>query len=793
MDTNGNSLASGGGDEEVLSQIRQALEVVHSPYAANDARRQAQDFLEKVKTTPQAPLHGRTLASDKSQPYIARHYGLSLLEHAIRYQWAAYDDSQAETLLSWVLELSQAVSKDDPGYLRNKTAQLWVELAKRCWGSRWMQMDPMLVQLWEIPDSAAHKEFVLFVLETLSDEIFTGDDPVVADREGVLSRACVEIFTPTQVLLEAFPNRQATPELRHGEEGWLKRITQLLEFCIGSEVKDNNDITSCALKSLAALLSLMPWAIPLAIADAQCVRVLSMCLASPNTEIQRAALESLYALYSRTNFTSHEFRELIMPMYSDTTVRLLKELFEWSTTDAEDIDEDKYQVQKKLSEVLSCLGDHLDRRAGTVTKEPVDAFLNLLVQVTQSQSLMVSIPTLVTWTRLLNNKQINAAEMFTAMIGPLMEVCSSRLVRYENLPEHSTDPPYLFLQEDTETQPERHAFLGNYRRFSSQLIEAIVQLKPLDAIGHVLESTESVLQGLYDGEAPFNKAEYTKHSLPALRVDSRFTVIEAALKGYAKWKWAHREDQLYSDLDTHLETWCNKLLEMEFQDPAIRKRRLQLLVYFSTTALKKNTGFMLKVLEHILMTWPAPEPDHRAYNDAIKDLQSESMHELQRLAYEMPDHLLDVYDQISQRVNEMLSSGELDEKRSIAYRGFLFIIVHRTTKLSAESKVQKLSEFVDPVKAQWKKPEVQQSLASHSSFCEFLALDKAQAYLVSHRASDVQDWGSCALDEEGKVLQAELEERQKVCYHHNYPNTHNLLTICSFSPFVQVNLFLPFL
>jgi exportin-5 len=123
----------------------------------------------------------------------------------------------------------------------------------------------------------------------------------------------------------------------------------------------------------------------------------------------------------------------------------------------------------------------------------------------------------------------------------------------------------------------------------------------------------------------------------------------------------------------------------------IRKRTLQLLVYFSTTVLKRNQGFMLKVLEHILMTWPSLEPEYRAYNDAIKDLQGESMVELQRLASEMPDHLLvwnqirkciylylhsqGVYDQIANRVNDMLSSGTLDEKRSIAYRSFLFIIM----------------------------------------------------------------------------------------------------------------------
>jgi exportin-5 len=34
-----------------------------------------------------------------------------------------------------------------------------------------------------------------------------------------------------------------------------------------------------------------------------------------------------------------------------------------------------------------------------------------------------------------------------------------------------------------------------------------------------------------------------------------------------------------------------------------------------------------------------------------------------------------VYDQIENKVNEMMSSGSLDEKRSIAYRSFLFIIM----------------------------------------------------------------------------------------------------------------------
>jgi len=151
--------------------------------------------------------------------------------------------------------------------------------------------------------------------------------------------------------------------------------------------------------------------------------------------------------------------------------------------------------------MISCLGNYLERKFSRLPAGvDVKPFVDLLVQVVQHPSLVVSIPVLVTWTRLLNNGPIGTYIASTPLIGPLLEVCSARLLRYENLPEDTQDPSYVLLLEDTDTIPERHAFLGNYRRYSAQVIESIVQLKLVDAFRHILGQAEAVLHRLYEGE-----------------------------------------------------------------------------------------------------------------------------------------------------------------------------------------------------------------------------------------------------------------------------------------------------
>lgn len=265
-----------------IARIHEALTVVHSPYSTNATRASASAYLEELKSDKSAPYHGFTLASDKSQEPVVRHYALSLLENAIRHKWFEYQDEEAEVMRGWVLQLSEGVAQQDPVFLRNKTAQLWVEVAKRSWGLKWEDMDQLLVQLWGT-GQIVHKEFVLFVLENLSEEVFAKEDGSAAMREQVLKKACVEIFTPAEVLAKEFPNRAPHPKVRSGEEGWLVRLCAFLQQCI----QDGGDESrSCAVKILAVLRSVMPWVVPKAIFSARCVDHICSALAVPDVKVQ---------------------------------------------------------------------------------------------------------------------------------------------------------------------------------------------------------------------------------------------------------------------------------------------------------------------------------------------------------------------------------------------------------------------------------------------------------------------------------------------------------------------------
>ncbi len=134
----------------------------------------------------------------------------------------------------------------------------------------------------------------------------------------------------------------------------------------------------------------------------------------------------------------------------------------------------------------------------------LESFLHLVLHVMRNDSLQVSIPAMHLWVKILMSDIISKSPVVSTVMGELLEACSHRLVRYESLPEDSNLPSILFLNEDIESVPEKHAFLGNYSRFCNQVVELVVQKQPIDALYHILGQADHVLNHVYDGAPPFD-------------------------------------------------------------------------------------------------------------------------------------------------------------------------------------------------------------------------------------------------------------------------------------------------
>jgi exportin-5 len=385
-------------DDPEMPQLLRALEAIHDPRSSNELRHEATAFLERAKLSPQAFRRGFKLAVNPSptggsanaegaaagaaaaRDTVVRHFGLSMMTYYLKYVFEPddYDDDMvanglmdprevlsSETLPEYTMQLTQSLRAEDPPFVRNKVAQIWTDVAKRVWGGQaWRNMDEQLVGLWSL--SAAHRMFVLTVLETLSDDIFNHEDHVAglrSDLGSLFTRICVT----EDFYAEYYPRDRVDPsnELRYGHEGWLLRLCDYLKVCLDQSSSQDDQAVSAAVRVLNVLQSFCCWLPLKSLISASCVRSIAYALAVGNTQIRlvrsgplywarsdrsQAATDALCAIFMRSNVDNGDLENIIAPLFSRESLQLLHEAYLWASEATVNEDE-KYTFVKKISEV----------------------------------------------------------------------------------------------------------------------------------------------------------------------------------------------------------------------------------------------------------------------------------------------------------------------------------------------------------------------------------------------------------------------------------------------------------
>ncbi|TPX35927.1 hypothetical protein SmJEL517_g01740 [Synchytrium microbalum] len=206
-------------DPNTLNQVVEALNTIFNPSSTNDQRRIAQQFCESVKEAPTGPIVGHFLArKDSGQPDVVRHFGLSALEHGIRFHWAQYTAQEREQIRNCVVDLVQNGTKDiliEPLYIKEKCARLFVEVAKRMWpGQAWDNADRLLRQLYDATPTT--REVVLLILRSLAEDVFVFEDAVAELRKRELCSAMMASAISSHLLEQERQSRLAETQNANG-------------------------------------------------------------------------------------------------------------------------------------------------------------------------------------------------------------------------------------------------------------------------------------------------------------------------------------------------------------------------------------------------------------------------------------------------------------------------------------------------------------------------------------------------------------------------------------------------
>lgn len=327
------------------SKILQALEIVHNSSTKNEVRKQASDYLESLKLNDAAASYGALLGANISQPPLVRHFGLSLIEHTIRHKMHRQSEARNAQVREWVISLGKSLAESDPPFVRNKVAELWIELAKRTWALDWFDLDQYLVDFWSA--DLRYKDLVLTILENLSDDVFVRDDSTAILRGPDLNSGLVEIFTSPDDFVGGLKVSNEVVRLRAGEDGWLARITRLLQISMSK----NHSSKSTVLKCLATIRSAMGWLMTPAIAHTNSLATICACLSSQDPEILIASLDCMVTLYSRGRLEDADIKTLVIPLCCTENIFALRDLYRKSVVGVDDIESPRYTISKKISEV----------------------------------------------------------------------------------------------------------------------------------------------------------------------------------------------------------------------------------------------------------------------------------------------------------------------------------------------------------------------------------------------------------------------------------------------------------
>ncbi|RUS23455.1 hypothetical protein BC937DRAFT_86141 [Endogone sp. FLAS-F59071] len=734
-------------NEQVFSKIIEALRLIYDPLVPNDARQAAQKYCDDIKFDPLSPLYGHALAhKDNCHPDVARHFGLGLIEDAIRFRWndGTYGPSEKKKIRLAVVDLVFRGTNDimeEKGFIKAKLATIFVEVAKREWPGRWEDMDHILQELYTSGQTT--QELSLMIYRSLAEDIFIYEDAIAELRKKDLQTAMICSVSSAWVLEEQYPegakiegpNELILMRGDAGNVGWLIRWTTSAER-YATDWQQQQDVLAerLAVATLHTLAAQCEWILPKAILDAKLILISCQLLLSNSSEIRMAALECVLVLFSR-NFPQIEDRStVIWPVLDEGGLDIIFMAYSRAQSKAGQgiEDESEYNFTKRLVQAVVNLGviQICFKKNISLIPKQFKKYLEFICVIGQHPSMLVSAMTLEFWITALKHEYVKTNAAIAEMLPVVLELCVQKLAQ-------DTLPTQEYTTIDFDSLGEIRIFAANARARVSEITKLLVQIKPVECFAWMDSRVRNEFEAIPSQMDLLDASKTPIINSFMVTLDAAFTFLESVIIGITiaiKGMDLSISQLQNQQLVAHMDNLLNLVIDIPSQNIMIIKQQLSVIAAYGEM-LSIYPKSLLRVLEKVFnFLTSRSDTNIKADIHAHVEIRSKASTTLVKLGCTMPDVLLTIYTDISSSINNMMASNSVPLKDKTHMLEFLLAICHYS-KATPKEKIAIFNSIVEPVVTEWNLPQTAAILRSTVTFIDAVGITALSNYVKSQRVA----------------------------------------------------------
>ncbi|KAK7075731.1 Exportin-5 [Halocaridina rubra] len=687
---------------DMANQLALAVNTTLDPKVPHHVRIEAYNLLEKAKEDLVVSVEcGFFMSSTTKEPPV-RHFGLQLLEHAIKYKWNDLTVDQKDYIKENAIKLVLEGTLDllhEHIFVKDKVSRLIVEMIKREWPQQW----PNLVSgLRHIGDKGpTQTELILFVFLRLAEDVVTLQNLECNHRRRDLYQALAADMDAIFSLLLSYMDNNKNHYAQMMKEG-KEHIAQ--QHCRAVQV------------SLMTLAGYVGWVAAHHVFDNDGLLLNYLCVFLSHDYCNLEAAECLLQIVSRKG--KPEERRPILILFDDNH---MSAIFEAAIRAVQSpLSESSYRFLKVLTQVLTALGHQICCLWG---KEPdlsepsnIGTYLKVILTFTEHPSLSIYSYTTVLWGQIFRHEHFSKSDVLLSIIPAWIAITTRKIVKH-GYPSKNDSESCQFSRFDFDCDEDYSHFFYKVRSESLEVIKLASALDPITIFTYIEGLlTQQILKPIDPG--PNAEKQLCNLLSPSfLEWDALSQIVESAMNRVMQQQKHKQPD---AERGVKLLQQC---LMYETVDPLILSALLSCisgLFVFVRIVPSLLMDVLNKIFSALTFSLPGQTKDSRSR--AVKNVRRHACSLLVKISRGYPDILINAFDFIN-NVMENLSHNptELSQMEKVTLGESLLLISNHNCSFEKQSSF--IGKLLKPVSDFWL--NIKQQFSSPREFMSFVGLDKA--------------------------------------------------------------------